>query len=85
MGYTCKACINIPAVHLCADRVKCQPVVSMVTEWDVSAQCKLQSKYYQINLATVVLRAALWLYSNLVFLQWPDFDPTLQNPGPIHH
>ena len=54
MGYTCKACINIPAVHLCADRVRCQPDVSMVTEWDVSAQCKLQNKYYQLNLATVV-------------------------------
>ena len=29
---TCKACMNIPAVRLCADRVRCQPEVSMVTE-----------------------------------------------------
>ena len=50
MAYTC---ISIPAVFLCADRVRCQPEVSMVTEWDVkvqsnsvSAQCKLQNKYY---------------------------------------
>ena len=31
-AYTRKACMNIPAVRLCADRVKCQPAVSMVTE-----------------------------------------------------
>ena len=31
-AYTCKACMNIPAVRLCADRVRCQPEVSMVTE-----------------------------------------------------
>ena len=50
---TCKACINIPAVRLCADRVRCQPEVSIVTEWNVKvlsnsvlAQCKLQNKYY---------------------------------------
>ena len=35
MAYTCKACMNILATRLCADRVKCQPVVSVVTEWDV--------------------------------------------------
>ena len=53
MAYTCKACMNIPAVRLCADRVRCQPEVSLVTEWDVkvlsnsvSDQCKLQNKYY---------------------------------------
>ena len=53
MAYTCKACMNIPAVRLCADRVRCQPEVSMVTERDVkvlsnsvSAQFKLQNKYY---------------------------------------
>ena len=53
MAYTCKPCMNIPAVCLCADRVRCQPEVSMVTEWDVkvlsnfvSVQCKLQNKYY---------------------------------------
>ena len=47
MAYTCNACINIPALCLCAARVWCQTVVSMVTEWDVkvlsnsvSAQCK---------------------------------------------
>ena len=46
--------MNIPAVlRLCADRVRCQPEVSMVTEGDakalsnsVSAQFKLQNKYY---------------------------------------
>ena len=32
-AYTCKACTkNIPTVCLCADRVRCQPDVSMVTE-----------------------------------------------------
>ena len=78
--------MNIPALRLCADRVRCQPVVSMVTEWDVkvlsysvSAQCKLQNKYYQLNLATVILHAALWLDPPR-----PDFDLTLQNPGLIH-
>ena len=42
------------------------PVVSMVTERNVkvlsnsvSTQCKLQNKYCQLNLATVILRAAL--------------------------
>ena len=59
MAYTCKACMNMPALHLCAARVKCQPVVFMVgdrmkclTEWDVKvlsnavlAQCKLLNKY----------------------------------------
>ena len=68
-AYTCKACTkNIPTVCLCADRVRCQPEVFMVTEWDVkvssnsvSAQCKLQNKYYQLNLTTVILSAALWL------------------------
>ena len=66
MAYKCKACMNIPAVRLCADRVRCQPKVSMMTERDVkvssnsvSAQCKLQNKYYQLNLATMMLRAAL--------------------------
>ena len=29
---TSKACMNIPAVRLWADRVRCQPEVSMVTE-----------------------------------------------------
>ena len=53
MACTCKACMNIPAVRLCADRVWCQLVVSMVTEWDVkvlsnsvSAQYKLHNIYY---------------------------------------
>ena len=53
MAYTCKVSMNIPAVHLCADRVRRQPEVSMVTEWDVkvssnslSALCKLQNKCY---------------------------------------
>ena len=32
MAYKCKACMNITAVRLCADRVRCQPEVSMVTE-----------------------------------------------------
>ena len=59
MAYACKACMHIPAVRLCADRVRCQLEVCMVTERDVkvlsnsvSAQCKLQ------NLATVISRAA---------------------------
>ena len=50
-----------------------QPEVSLVTEWDVkvwsnsvSAQCKLKNKYYQLNLATVILRG-----SNLVFCSDP--------------
>ena len=53
MAYACKACTNIPAVCLFADRVRCQPEVSIVTEWEakvlsnsVLAQCKLQNKYY---------------------------------------
>ena len=49
MVYPCEACMNVPAVRLCADRVKCQPVVPMVTEGDVKvriSQCKLQNKYY---------------------------------------
>ena len=29
MAYTC---MNIPSLRLCADRVRCQPEVSMVTE-----------------------------------------------------
>ena len=60
--------MNIPALRLCAARVWCQPEVSMITEWDVkilsnpvSAQCKLQNKYYPLNLTTLILRAALWL------------------------
>ena len=68
MAHTCKVCMNIPAVHLCADRVRCQPVVSTVTESDVntssnsvSAQCKLKNIYY---LATVILGTALWLDSD---------------------
>ena len=43
-----------------------RPVVSMITERNikvlsnsVSTQCKLQNKYCQLNLATVILRAAL--------------------------
>ena len=50
MAYTC---MNILAVGLCADRGRCQPEVSMVTESNVkvlsnsvSAQCNLQNKYY---------------------------------------
>ena len=53
MAYTCQACMNIPALRLCAARAWCPTVVSMVTEWDVKvssssvlAQCKLQNKYY---------------------------------------
>ena len=56
MAYTCKTCMNIAALRMCAARVWCQPVVSMVTEGDVKvlsnlsnsvlAQCKLQNKYY---------------------------------------
>ena len=52
-GLYMQACMNISALHLCADRVRCQPEVPMVTEWDVkvlsnsvSAQSKLQNKYY---------------------------------------
>ena len=58
--------MNIPVVLVCANTVRCQPEVSMMTERDVkvssnsvSAQCKLQNKYYQLNLATMMLRAAL--------------------------
>ena len=53
MAFTRKACINIPALRLCAGRVRCQPLVFMVKERDVKvlnnsvlAQCKLQNKYY---------------------------------------
>ena len=64
MGYTYTN--SIPAVRLWADRVRCQPEVSMVTEREVkvssnsvSARCKLQNKYYQLNLAAVILCSAL--------------------------
>ena len=53
MAYACKARMNMPAVRLCAEGVRCQTEVSMVTEKDVkvlsnsvSAQCKFQNKYY---------------------------------------
>ena len=37
--------MNIPAVRLCADRVRCQPVVSMVTD----EMSKSQVTPYQPN------------------------------------
>ena len=46
---------------LCADRVRFQPEVLWSQNEmsnSVSVQCKLQNKYYQLNLATVILRAA---------------------------
>ena len=43
MAYTCKACMNIPAVRLCADKVRCQPVVSEVTPYQPNAQINIIS------------------------------------------
>ena len=50
-GLYMHVCMNIPAVRLCADRVRCQPELSMVTEWDVqvssnSVSAQLQNQYF---------------------------------------
>ena len=50
MAYTCKACMNISAVCLCADRVRCQPEVSMMTEWDVKVSSNQPNVNYKINI-----------------------------------
>ena len=57
MAYTCKACMNIPTVRLCADRVRCQPEMSMVTEWDVSVTeivCRYIIAFYSMSMATCI-------------------------------
>ena len=82
MAYTYKSCVNIPALAPCTDRVWCQPIVSMVTEWDVevwsnsvSAQCNLKNKDYQLKLTTVILHAALRPSSNLFSFAETQFWP----------
>ena len=87
MAYTCKARMNISAVHLCADRVWCQLEVSMVREWDVKVLSNSISPM-QITKYILLLKLGNSDMTNptrTYFLQWPDFDLTLQNPGSVHH
>ena len=73
---------------LCADRVRFQPEVLWSQNEmsnSVSVQCKLQNKYYQLNLATVILRPALWLdpaptWFFAVTWFWPDPAKFWLNP-----
>ena len=54
MAYTCQACMNIPAVFLCVDRVRCQTEVSMVTEWDVKVTRYQPNANYKINILNII-------------------------------
>ena len=49
---TC-TCMNILAVRLCADRVRCQPEVSMATELEVKATLYQPNANYKINVITL--------------------------------